>query len=250
MPFTFSHPFIVLPLCKSKQPVFSATGLITGSMVLDFEYFIYMKKIDHESFHTLPGGVFIFGLPVGLLLTFIYHLMIRNSLIANLPMGLWRRLAPFQQLDWIKYFRTNYIRVIVSLLVGIYSHLLLDAFTHDFGFIVNWFPVFREQVQIAGKAMPMYDVLQAGLSLAGALLIVLAIYTLKPDNNVIRPYSNILNYWIKVAGFFVMTMLLRFLADTRHNAPIDILIAGIASSLIALFLVSLMPAKTILKQEQ
>ena len=132
MPFTFSHPFIVLPLCASKKRIFSATGLIIGSMAMDFEYFIYMKKIEHESFHTIPGGVFIFGLPASILLAFIYHIIVRNKFIDNLPPVIQRRMAGFRELNWLSYFKTNYTTVIFSMLIGIYSHLFLDAFTHDF----------------------------------------------------------------------------------------------------------------------
>jgi len=36
MPFTFSHPAIVLPLTKARLKL-SATGLIVGSTIPDFE---------------------------------------------------------------------------------------------------------------------------------------------------------------------------------------------------------------------
>ena len=40
MPFTFSHPAIVLPFSKKW---FSLTALVTGSIIPDFEYFFKMK---------------------------------------------------------------------------------------------------------------------------------------------------------------------------------------------------------------
>ena len=55
MPFTFSHPAIVLPLKYLPKKWFSFTGLIIGSMTPDFEYFLRMKvKSDYS--HTLNGG--------------------------------------------------------------------------------------------------------------------------------------------------------------------------------------------------
>jgi membrane-bound metal-dependent hydrolase YbcI (DUF457 family) len=250
MPFTFSHPFIVLPLCRKENKWFSATGLITGSMVLDFEYFIYMKKIEHESFHTVPGGVFIFALPVGLLLMFVYHLLIRDQLIDNLPEGWWRRLAQFKQLDWNSYFRKNFIKVIVSLLIGIYSHLLLDAFTHDFGFIVKMFPVLKERVWFLNGAIPVYDILQPVLSLIGALVIAYAIYRIKPEAEITRQRTDYLKYWLFLGSAFFVVMLIRFLADTNHNKPVDILIAGIASSLIAICVCSMWLKIVFVRREQ
>ena len=251
MPFTFSHPFIVLPLCRKNNRFFSATGLITGSMALDFEYFIYMKKIEHESFHTLPGGVFIFGLPVGLLLTFVYHLLIRDQLIDNLPPVLMRRLYCFKQLNWLHYFRKNYLKVIISLLIGIYSHLLLDGLTHDFGVMVKWFPLLRQQLTLAGRTIPVYDMLQAALSVFGGVVIVYAILKLKPVSKItVPPPVNQFVYWFKFLLFFLITMTCRFLIDTHHNKPVDLLIAGIAGVLIAVFMVSLSGITSLVKQEQ
>jgi len=46
MPFTFSHPAIVLPLATLRRQWISATGLIIGSITPDFEYFIRMKNTE------------------------------------------------------------------------------------------------------------------------------------------------------------------------------------------------------------
>ena len=68
MPFTLAHPAIVLPLAAKKLRM-SATGLVIGSMVPDFEYFIRMRTESKYS-HTL-AGLFWFDLPLGLLLCFV-----------------------------------------------------------------------------------------------------------------------------------------------------------------------------------
>ncbi|WP_220463965.1 DUF4184 family protein [Adhaeribacter radiodurans] len=39
MPFTFSHPAIVLPLTLLLRKWYSLTGLVIGSLTPDFEYF-------------------------------------------------------------------------------------------------------------------------------------------------------------------------------------------------------------------
>ena len=77
MPFTFSHPAIVLPFLKTKK--LSATGLIVGSMCPDFEYFIRMK-VQSSISHTFLGLI-VFNLPIGLLATFLFHEIIKNSLL-------------------------------------------------------------------------------------------------------------------------------------------------------------------------
>ena len=83
MPFTFCNPAIILPLAKINRNRISATGLILGSMSPDFEYFIKMRmeKIHGHSF----WGLFYFDLPLTLLLCFVFHLFVRDSLIEHLP---------------------------------------------------------------------------------------------------------------------------------------------------------------------
>ncbi|MCO6555060.1 hypothetical protein A9G26_00655 [Gilliamella sp. Bim1-2] len=82
MPFTFAHPAIILPLYK-KPHLFSMTALIIDSMALDFEYFLIMEVKSALS-HSL-AGIFLFDLPMTLVIAYIFHFIIRNVLIKNLP---------------------------------------------------------------------------------------------------------------------------------------------------------------------
>ena len=91
MPFTFSHPAIVLPLTYLPKRLYSLTGLVIGSLTPDFEYFIRMKVQSNYS-HT-PAGIFWFNVPLGFLLAIIYHNLMRNCLISNLPNALEARLS-------------------------------------------------------------------------------------------------------------------------------------------------------------
>ncbi|MFP5043018.1 DUF4184 family protein, partial [Parasediminibacterium sp. JCM 36343] len=116
MPFTFSHPAIVLPLTKCSRRHMSLTGLIIGSMTPDFEYFFRMK-IQSTFSHTI-GGLFYFDLPVGILLSFVFHNLIRDSLYDNLPKVFKSRLEVFKSFKWNEYFKQHYFVVIISVLVG------------------------------------------------------------------------------------------------------------------------------------
>src|SRR6188768_3414024 len=98
MPFTFSHPAIILPLTCLPRKWFSLTGLVIGSLTPDFEYFLRMKIQGHYS-HTI-SGIFCFDLPLGILLAFIFHNVVRNSLFDNLPTILKSRLLAFKHFDW------------------------------------------------------------------------------------------------------------------------------------------------------
>lgn len=52
MPFTFSHPSIVLPLTYLPKKWISLTGIVIGSLTPDFEYFLRMK-IQSTYSHTI-----------------------------------------------------------------------------------------------------------------------------------------------------------------------------------------------------
>jgi hypothetical protein len=102
MPFTFSHAAIVLPLRLLPKKWFSLTALVIGSLTPDFEYFIRMKVQSNFS-HTILG-VFWFDLPFGILLAFLFHNIVRNSLFENLPLPLRSRFIAFNKFNWNRYF--------------------------------------------------------------------------------------------------------------------------------------------------
>lgn len=76
MPFTFSHPAIVLPFLKNKNV--SATALIIGSMSPDLEYFFRMK-IQSENSHTFLG-IFLIDFPLGFIVMMLFHEIIKKTI--------------------------------------------------------------------------------------------------------------------------------------------------------------------------
>ena len=127
MPFTFSHPAIVLPLVRYNR-YFSSTGLIIGSIIPDFESFIRFDEYKAHS-HTWPGA-FWYDLPLAIIFSLVFHNLIRNELILNLPGSLGSKYYSYIGYNWNKYFRKHIVMVIFSFIIGILSHLLWDSFTH------------------------------------------------------------------------------------------------------------------------
>ena len=86
MPFTPAHSAAVVPLYFTfcKHLVFSA--LIIGSMSPDFEYILRLtptSRIGH-TFH----GLFLFCLPVGLILNLLYNVARTNCLLILINNGI------------------------------------------------------------------------------------------------------------------------------------------------------------------
>jgi hypothetical protein len=139
MPFTFSHPAIVLPLVKLGPRWVSFTGLVVGSIIPDFEYFIRMQ-VKSEFSHTF-SGIFWFDLPLAIFITILFHLIVKDSLLQNMPLFLRKRLIKFSTVNWLKYLVSNWTVVLISILIGSFSHIIWDSFTHFHGFFVERIPL-------------------------------------------------------------------------------------------------------------
>lgn len=230
MPFTFSHPAIILPLSYLPKRWISLTALIVGSMTPDFEYFLRMKVQSIYS-HTIPG-IFWFDLPLGIIITFVFHTMVRNALFLNLPKQIKTRLLTYQTFDWTNYFRYNWFVVIISLLIGIASHLFWDGFTHDHGHFVEIIPSLKNKVNLFNLQIPIFKILQHSSSLVGALLIVLAIRKL-PVSRIENAQINY-KYWQILTIIALIIILFRFLTGLEYYEYGAVIITSISATFIGL----------------
>jgi len=236
MPFTFSHPAIVLPLTLLPRQWFSLTGLVVGSLTPDFEYFLRMKvKSDYS--HTI-SGVFWFDLPLGFLLVFLFHNIVRNSLFENLPLILKSRLSSFKSLNWNIYFKSNWFLVAISIVIGSTSHLLWDSFTHDQGYFVGAFPTLATTVKLFNRQIPIFKILQHSSTVIGGIIIIIAIFNLPTDENV--KYKSNLKYWIVLATMTLMIIALRLLSGLKFKMYGHLVVTAIAATLISLTLTPLL----------
>ncbi|MFD2939671.1 DUF4184 family protein [Flavobacterium notoginsengisoli] len=229
MPFTFSHPAIILPLRYLPKSWFSLTALVIGSMTPDFEYFLRMKvKSDYS--HTL-AGIFWFDLPIALLFSFAFHNVIRNLLFQNLPSFISNRVSIFTHFNWNIYFRKNWHIIILSLLIGISSHIFWDAFTHQQGYFVNKINALKNTIILFEKEIPIWKIAQHASTLAGSIIIVLVFFKL-PKNSTLKTSIDKL-YWSTVFLFSTSILFIRFTLNP------DILnIGNLTVSFIASFIIS------------
>jgi hypothetical protein len=228
MPFTLAHPAIVLPLACFSKRWFSMTGLVAGSLAPDFEYFLRMEMRSDYS-HTI-NGVFWFDLPLGVLLAFIFHDVIRDGLIENLPLTLKSRFLPLTQVQWNSYFRKNWPVFIGSVLIGAFSHLFWDGWTHPNGIFVETFPALSGTFH--GIPMPVFKILQHASTLLGGFLIVFFVLRLPRDMTVRQGMS--IGFWLLFCCFDAAIVILRFLLSAKPVALGDFLATLISASLLAL----------------
>lgn len=232
MPFTFSHPAIVLPLTYLPRQWFSLTGLVIGSLTPDFEYFLRMRITSNFS-HTI-AGLFWFDVPAGILLAFIFYYFVRDSLFRNLPTILKARLSSFMQFDWKNYFKNNRLVVTISVLIGAASHIFWDGFTHRHGYFVQTIPALQNQVNFLGGQIQIFKILQHTSTLLGALVIILVIFKL-PATKTEKENIN-LSYWSLVAGLTLTIIVLRLLSGLELKQFGNLIATAISAGLISLSL--------------
>ena len=239
MPFTFSHPAVVLPLCLLPRNWVSVTGLVVGSLVPDFEKFLKMAPGNTVS-HTWEG-IFWFNLPLGILVAFLFHGVVRNPLIHNLPWLLKRRFLRFETFNWSSYFRKKYAVVCLSILIGATSHIAWDSITHYHGLGVQLFPFLKEKVWFLNDRYTIYNLLYTVGSVVGVICIFLIILFLPPERkNEVHAVADKRwgMYWPVAAVTAFLVLLVRGALSEASEVYWNIIISSISATLIGLIVSS------------
>ncbi|NLW30352.1 MAG: DUF4184 family protein [Fibrobacter sp.] len=196
MPITISHPAAAIPF-RCFDLVLSA--LIVGSMIPDFEFFL--KLSDGKVIgHTIPG-IFLFCIPLGLTVLFVFHKLIKFPLLSLLPYKHQAKLYPFAK-KFHFFPARRFIHIILSLFTGIASHLIWDSFTHHDGFMVKLFPFLSNTVfSFPQGDIRLYFILQYAGSVLGLIMIIYWyrkwFYHAKPVDNFV-PYKFHLPHKFKI----------------------------------------------------
>jgi hypothetical protein len=179
MPFTFlSHQAPVLPLKMAAPQWFDGTALCIGSMAPDLDFIVRGTGLYFEA-HALLTQLW-FCLPLTLVLTWVVKRVVAAPLGPHLPdLGLFH-LRDYGRLGGWRTPRDvrGIAIVVVSALIGAYSHVFLDSFAHSDGWMVEHVAAlqpFAFDVQLpyfGTKAVYVYDLLQLGLSAVGGAITV------------------------------------------------------------------------------
>jgi hypothetical protein len=161
MPFPFAHPAAVLPLRRFCPRYLSLPGLIIGSLAPDVGYFSAHFRLGEFSHGLFPGS-FAFCLPAGLLMFVIFH-STRAAVVAMLPV----RYRP-ACLRLVQRPLGSPLLIVVSLLIGSWTHILLDSITHQDGWLVEHLPVLQRSLPWFGPSrFAVYDFLYAVCTFLG-----------------------------------------------------------------------------------
>lgn len=215
------------------------TGLIIGSLSPDFEYFLRTRV--YSTFSHTWLGLFWFDLPLAIVLAFIFHLVVRDKLIDNLPAFLWKRFIVFKKFKWFDYFKNNFLFVIISASFGIATHILWDSFTHEQGQFVQRIDFLKHTFSIAGYSIPLYKLLQHLSTIAGAVIIFFAVSQLPKDEK-IRSQKTIFYFWLFVIIISLLFLSIRLFTGLDYKQYGDVIVTIISGGLLGLLVASIFNA--------
>lgn len=145
MPFTPAHPAILLLLKPFKKLQLSWTALFIGSIIPDFEYFIWMSPSAYVSHSIL--GIFIFNLPMTFIMAFVWHQLLYPVITPRIKF-FHQRIHLEEHSAFIEWFKNNWLVFLLSATIGIVTHLGWDSFSHANGYLVHRIPFLLEFTQI------------------------------------------------------------------------------------------------------
>jgi Domain of unknown function (DUF4184) len=168
VPFTLAHPAAILPLRRFKP--LRTVPLILGAMAPDFrDYLPWEVRSALPNTHTLRASVLV-CVPMCLLVLGALYLL-REPLTALLsPRARWLCLSAVEPFG---RRASEWLIAPLSILVGVWSHLLWDSFTHGNGWMVRHLAWLRAPLAIDGSYITVNQVLQYLSSVAGLAVLAL-----------------------------------------------------------------------------
>jgi len=242
MPFTTSHPAIILPLKRMFPGLTSLSGLMAGAMAPDLIYFLMGTTINRNFTHSW-SGMFIFDIPAGILFAFAFHWLFKRVFLESLPFPLDRffsglAASRFEVAGW-----KAWLVLVASVAIGVLSHFFWDSFTHAQGQLTWYFPILLERREIFGQQIQICRIAQHVSTAAGALFILLYLVSglLIPPATVKyrpRPARDKIRIWLLgIVGSAAAMVLGKLLWLTpnglqhfiEHNASGPLIVYGLSS---------------------
>lgn len=199
-------------------------------MIPDFEYFLRMKLQSNYS-HTLEG-IFWFDLPLAILVSFVFHNLVKKKFIDNLPLFFKSRFFVFKAFDWNAHFIKNWWVVCLSIVIGTLSHIFWDSFTHYEGYFVDKFRVLQNNVTLFNLEIPILKIAQHTSTFLGAILILWVI--LKMPKQMIGDEKISITYWslILISSLLITIFKIWIVEDHKFGNLLVTYIASVMLSLI------------------
>lgn len=171
MPFTPTHIIAVVPIFAFYRR-FSLVALSIGAIIPDFPMFF---PLSTYAFSHSTYGIFLYCVPVGLVVYLLFESIGKQFLIDLLPSFFRSRLIMYRNAP-IQFHFKNILMLLLAIIIGSFTHVVWDAFTHDWGWGVALIPELKNTLTIYSLEVPFYKIFQHGSTLIGLPLLLLILF--------------------------------------------------------------------------
>ncbi|WP_158302210.1 DUF4184 family protein [Paenibacillus mesophilus] len=178
MPYTPAHPITAIVLDKLLPNKFNKTGLVLGSIAPDLRNFMMLRPVD-TGFEHSHAGMLTVGLPASIVLAFAFHRLVLPAAAIHLPAPFNRIAYRYVERGWRITGVRGWAVLLLSIMLGLYSHVFLDGFSHRGGLM---YPIATGTVEwMLPRAESPAAVVQLGISLLaiGIELLLLTVFLLR-----------------------------------------------------------------------
>tara|TARA_B110000967_G_C18864759_1_gene552092 strand:- start:1440 stop:1973 length:534 start_codon:yes stop_codon:yes gene_type:complete len=141
-------------------------------------------------------------------LLLLFHSIIKEDFINNLPYVFRGRLSQLKNSKWVNYLKVKYHIVIFSIIVGALIHIFWDGFTHSEGYFVNQLSYAKTTISFLELEIPLYKIFQHSSTVIGG--IILLFYFLKRSFKGLKTNHKKYIYWLQIIGITIIYLVFRF----------------------------------------
>lgn len=167
MPWTFSHPAAIVPISRLSKNKLPLIPLAIGSCSPDFGYYLNEWVLAARTHDFISSLTTI--LPVCLVM-FAVIILLRDAILFLLPKRLSKVIEIHIPSVGIPNLQTVFF-TILAIIVGIYSHILWDSFTHNPNYFKDWWPFINAKITLNAFEIRLYKLLQHTSTIVGISLI-------------------------------------------------------------------------------
>jgi hypothetical protein len=215
VPFTPSHIAAALPFVRTPLPI---APLVIGTMAPDVPYYLPLR-VPRDLTHSLVGVPTI-DLAITIVLVLLWYAVVRAPVVDLLPRAIRDRVEPRPVVPRGRRVAAIALGVLAAL-VGILTHLVWDAFTHENSSVVQAVPVLHAQLgPLEGSSWLQHISTVAGLAvLAGWVVMWMRRTTPDAARPTLSTVRSRVVAWIAVALAFAGTGLVIWTGFIAQGLP-------------------------------
>jgi hypothetical protein len=145
----------------------------------------------------------------------------------------------YKAVNWIPHFRKHYLLICISILIGAFSHIVLDDITKDHERLVRYFPLTGNGIQISDAIYLSFSLIIEVLSgVIGLMLVYYFILRLPKVTVPGQSFSNKVVFWSICVLIAALVIFLRILFEGSVG-KFELIITCISAFMIGLMGASL-----------